>query len=184
MKHVALRGLDMAAETHTHQRRLDATGQPAGGARASTMRLTCLRKGRDSERYVVSSQPAGRRLLRCACPVLRSTSTYGPWRARQPSCSMTQKHRALRSQLKHAIPSSSHYTNAANWLGRHPVFDLGWALLQVHGEYCTPERPSQPPDAALADPRQHRTRRPCSRVSHLRHQRLQLAQHVLAGRAA
>ena len=50
----------------------------ACAGRASTMRLTCLRKGRDSERYVVSSQLAGRRLLRCAWPVLSSTSTYGP----------------------------------------------------------------------------------------------------------
>jgi len=48
------------------------------GTRTSTMRLTCLRKGRDSERYVASSQPAGRRLLRRAWPVFRSTSTYGP----------------------------------------------------------------------------------------------------------
>ena len=73
--------LSLHSEQAFHQLR------PACGARASTMRLTCLRKGRDSERYVVSSQPAGRRLLRRACPVLSSTSTYGPWNARHAPCS-------------------------------------------------------------------------------------------------
>jgi len=74
--------LALVAAVHMHQDRgLQASariGLLPWPARTSTMPLTCLRKGRDSERYVASSQPAGRRLLRRAWPVFRSTSTYGP----------------------------------------------------------------------------------------------------------